>query len=75
MGGGARRQAFDIFSQQNARGNFGFTGAATGSDLADFLLGLPQTSAIAFGNADKAFRQNVSRPSSTTTGACRPCSR
>ena len=45
--------------QQNARGNFGFTGAATGSDVADFLLGLPQTSSIAFGNADKAFRQNV----------------
>ena len=28
---------------------------ATGSDFADFLLGLPQTSAIAFGNADKYF--------------------
>ena len=59
MGGNVRRQEFDIFSQQNARGNFGFTGAATGSDIADFLLGLPQTSAIAFGNADKGFRQNV----------------
>ena len=59
MGGNVRRQAFDIFSQQNPRGNFGFTGAATGSDLADFMLGLPQTSSIAFGNADKAFRQNV----------------
>jgi hypothetical protein len=59
MGGGIRRQEFDIFSQQNARGTFGFTGAATGSDVADFMLGLPQTSAIAFGNADKAFRQNV----------------
>ena len=59
MGGGARRQVFDIFSQQNARGNFGFTGAATGFDVADFMLGLPQTSQIAFGNADKLFRQNV----------------
>ena len=59
MGGNVRRQAYDIFSQQNPRGNFGFTGAATGSDLADFMLGLPQTSSIAFGNADKAFRQNV----------------
>jgi len=59
MGGGVRRQAYDIFSQQNPRGNFGFTGAATGSDLGDFMLGLPQTSSIAFGNADKAFRQNV----------------
>jgi hypothetical protein len=59
MGGNVRRQAFDVFSQQNARGNFGFTGAVTGSDVGDFLLGLPQTSAIAFGNADKAYRQNV----------------
>jgi hypothetical protein len=59
MGGNVRRQEFDIFSQQNARGSFGFTGAATGSDLADFLLGLPQTSSIAIGNADKAFRQNI----------------
>jgi hypothetical protein len=59
MGGNVRRQGYDIFSQQNPRGNFGFTGAATGSDLADFMLGLPQTSAIAFGNADKVFRQNV----------------
>jgi outer membrane receptor protein involved in Fe transport len=59
MGGNLRRQEFDIFSQQNARGNFGFTGPCTGSDIGDFLLGMPQTSAIAFGNADKAFRQNV----------------
>jgi hypothetical protein len=59
FGGNVRRQAYDIFSQQNARGGFGFTGAASGSDLADFMLGLPQTSSIAFGNADKAFRQNV----------------
>ncbi|HEV8394897.1 MAG TPA: carboxypeptidase regulatory-like domain-containing protein [Vicinamibacterales bacterium] len=59
FGGNARRQAFDIFSQQNPRGSFGFTGGATGSDLADFMLGLPQTSSIAFGNPDKAFRQNI----------------
>ena len=32
---------------------FTFTGAATGSDLADFLLGIPHASSIAFGNADK----------------------
>ncbi len=57
-GGGVRRTRFDIVSQQNARGAFGFTGGATGSDLADFLLGLPQTSAIAFGNADKRLRGN-----------------
>jgi hypothetical protein len=58
MGGGFRRQDVDVFSQQNARGGFSFTGGASGSDLADFLLGLPQTSAIAFGNADKALRAN-----------------
>jgi len=59
MGGNARRQAFDVFSQQNPRGTFGFTGAATGSDVGDFVLGLPQTSSIATGNPDKALRQNV----------------
>ena len=31
-------------------------GAATGSDFADFLLGTPSTSSIAFGNADKYLR-------------------
>ena len=41
------------------RGTFTFTGAATGSDFADFLLGIPTTSSIAFGNADKYFRQSV----------------
>ena len=30
--------------------------AGTGSDLADFLLGIPDTAAIAFGNADKYLR-------------------
>jgi hypothetical protein len=54
-GGDFRVRRLDVFSQQDARGTFGFTGAATGSDLADFLLGLPHTSAIAFGNADKLF--------------------
>ena len=47
--------ALDILSQQDARGSVRFTGAATGSDLADFLLGVPHTSSIAFGNADKDF--------------------
>ena len=56
MGGDSRIRRLDVFAQQDARGTFGFTGAATGSDLADFLLGLPRTSAIAFGNADKLFR-------------------
>lgn len=54
-----RRQEFNYLSQQNPRGTFTFTGGATGSDFADFLLGIPDTSAIAFGNADKYFRESV----------------
>ena len=68
FGGDVRRQQFNIFSQQDARGTFAFTGAATqavanglpvagtGSDLADFLLGIPDTVSIDFGNSDKYLR-------------------
>jgi hypothetical protein len=66
VGGDFRRQESNYLSQSNPRGNLSFNGAATqgsggagGSDLADFLLGLPDTSAIAFGNADKYLRQSV----------------
>ena len=59
IGGDFRRQQFNYLSQQNPRGSFGFTGGANGSDFADFLLGLPDTSSIAFGNADKYFRESV----------------
>ncbi len=58
-GGEYRRIANDVFSQQDPRGTFKFTGARSGSDFADFLLGLPQTTAIAYGNADKFFRSNT----------------
>lgn len=58
-GGGYRRQLFHYLSQQDPRGTFTFTGAETGSDFGDFLLGTPRTSSIAFGNADKYFRQSV----------------
>jgi hypothetical protein len=51
-----RRQQLNSLSQQDARGTFTFTGAAAGHDLAGFLLGIPDTSSIAFGNADKYFR-------------------
>ncbi len=51
-----RRQQFNLLSQQDPRGTFTFTGATAGSDFADFLLGVPDTSSIAFGNADKYFR-------------------
>jgi hypothetical protein len=54
-----RRQEFNYLSQQNPRGSFTFTGAATGSDLEDFLLGVPDASSISFGNADKYLRQSV----------------
>jgi Carboxypeptidase regulatory-like domain len=73
FGGDFRRQEYNVNSQQNPRGMFTFTGAATqqggssaggastttGSDLADFLLGIPDASAISFGNPDKYFRQSV----------------
>jgi hypothetical protein len=67
FGSDFRRQEFSYLSQQNPRGAFTFTGdatggatgGATGSDFADFLLGIPDTSSIAFGNADKYFRQSV----------------
>jgi len=68
-----RYQQYNDFYQQNPRGGFAFTGAATagpapptsttsptsGSDLADFLIGVPDTSSLAYGNADKYFRQPV----------------
>jgi hypothetical protein len=72
FGADLRRQESNIFSQQDGRGSFTFNGAATGagtaaalgnpdkplgSDFADFLLGIPDASSIAFGNADKYFRQ------------------
>ena len=37
----------------------GAASSTNGSDLADFLLGIPDTSALAYGNADKYFRQSV----------------
>ena len=54
-----RHVSNNVFSQQDPRGLFEFTGARTGSDFADFLLGLPSTASIAFGNADKFFRSNT----------------
>ncbi len=59
IGGDFRRQEFNYLSQLNPRGTYNFTGAATGSDFSDFLQGTPDTSAIAFGNADKYLRQPV----------------
>ena len=53
-------QQFNLLSQREARGNFTFTGSETGNDFADFLLGVPTASSLAFGNADKYFRQSTS---------------
>jgi hypothetical protein len=59
FGGDFRRQQFNYLYQQDPRGTFTFTGAASGYDFADFLLGVPDASTIAFGNADKYFREPV----------------
>src|SRR5579871_6787892 len=64
FGGDFRRIQSNPISQSNPRGTFQFngtytgTGTVTGSDFADFLLGVPDTSTIAFGNADKYFRNS-----------------
>ena len=51
FGGDVRRNAVDVASQPDPRGTLAFTGKATGDALADFLLGLPATSTIAFGTS------------------------
>ena len=62
FGGDARRREFNYLNQTNPRGTFSFTGAAmgtpglAGADFADFLLGIPDTSTLAYGNADKYLR-------------------
>jgi len=70
MGGDFSLLQNNPVSQSNPRGSFTFNGTATGqvvngvavpgtgSDFADFLLGIPDISQIAFGNADKYFRSN-----------------
>ncbi|HYI92634.1 MAG TPA: TonB-dependent receptor, partial [Bryobacteraceae bacterium] len=56
FGGALRWQQFNVLSQEDPRGMFTFTGASAGSDFAGFLLGIPDASSIAFGNADKYLR-------------------
>lgn len=53
-----RREESNYFSQQDPRGTFTFTGAATGSDFSDFTTGIPDTASINYGNADKYLRQS-----------------
>jgi hypothetical protein len=59
VGGDLRKQQYNDFFEQDPRGTFTFDGATTGSDLADFLIGVPDASSIAFGNSDKYLRQTV----------------
>ena len=73
LGGDFRRQEFNYLSQQDPRGTFTFTGIATGvSDFADFLTGIPDTSSIAYGNADKYLRQSVYDAYATDDWRLRP---
>jgi len=56
FGGEYRRQQVNPIQQTDPRGTFNFTGTAAGYDFAGFLLGIPDTSSIAYGNADKYYR-------------------
>ncbi len=71
LGFGYTRADLSTISDPNGRGTFSFTGQATsgisstgqlvqgtGYDLADFLLGYPQSSSIRYGNTDNYFYQN-----------------
>jgi len=58
FGADFRRQEFNYFGQQDPRGTFNFVGA-NGADFANFLLGIPTTSSIAYGNADKYLRASA----------------
>lgn len=62
FGGDVLWQQFNYNSQNNARGQFSFTGAATNApgtpagSFADFLLGTPDNATLAYGNPDKYLR-------------------
>ena len=56
MGADARFNRSDLLTQPDPRGTLTFTGAATGDAFADFLLGIPTTSAIATGNSNARIR-------------------
>ena len=66
FGASFRRMQFNQLADTNGRGTWTFNGqmtaepgqAKTGYDLADFLLGLPTTASIRYGNADKYFRNS-----------------
>ena len=56
FGGEIRRMQYNTETNPIPRGNFIFTGLATGNDFADFLLGLPQTASVQFGDPNTYFR-------------------
>jgi hypothetical protein len=69
LGGEYRRMQINSRADKDARGSFTFSGVATsqinasgqavertGYDMADFLLGLPQSSTIAYGSTSTYFR-------------------
>ncbi len=71
VGGGFTRADLSIRTDPNGRGTFNFTGVATsaltangsavtgtGYDLADFLLGLPQSSSIQYSGFNEYFQEN-----------------
>src|SRR5262249_10361509 len=57
-GGDFRRSLANTRNAANARGTFTFTGDATGSPFADFLLGYAQQTSLQFGAEDYQFRAN-----------------
>ncbi len=70
FGGGWTHYLNNSITDQNGRGQYSFSGlqtagysnglpiAGTGYDLADFLLGMPETSAIRYGDSSLYFRAN-----------------
>jgi hypothetical protein len=72
FGAEVRRQDLSLKTDTNGRGSYTFSGlltsqinangqavTGTGFDFADFLLGLPQSSNIGFGDTSNYFRSNV----------------
>lgn len=59
FGGDYRRVHHDYLGGNNATGKFYFTGQYTGSSLADFLLGMPQETAIDAALSKTYLRDNV----------------
>lgn len=53
FGADYKRVQFNALSQQDPRGTFTFAG----NDFVNFANGIPDTTSIAYGNADKYFRQ------------------